>query len=176
MDTTLISAAKLMDLLQGFKSLENVETCSGAELLKIGEHNVAEYKYLKNIEPDKIMHIKGLGIRLLAKIQPLIIEKYGIVNIETTRQFLVNFFREVETRTNVFETLGTKITDELKPTDDQIQIINCLVKILPDLMVEALVYLIGNSILFPEANSTEIIQALADIAKEAGNANNPGNN
>ena len=176
MDTTLISAAKLMDLLQGFKSLENVETCSGAELLKIGEHNVAEYECLKNECPDKIMHIKGLGIRLLSKIQPLVKEKYGIVNIETTRQFLVNFFREVETRTNIFETLGTKITAELKPTGDQIQIINCLVKIFPDLMVDVLLYLIGNSILFSEANSTEIIQALSEIAKEAGNANDSGNN
>lgn len=176
MDATLANAEKLLDLLKDFKYPGDVDACTGAQIMEIGERNNAEYERLKNEEPEKIPRINGLLIRLFSKIQPLIIEKYGAVNIETTREFLTRFFREVEDKTNVWQRLGRKLTGEIDLDDEQVQIINELIKRLPYLMIEELIKLIGNSFLFPEENSPEIVNTLVEMAKEADNADHSGNN
>ena len=176
MDATLANAEKLLDLLKGFKYPEDVDACTGAQIMEIGEHNNTEYERLELEEPEKISRINGLLIRLFSKIQPLIIEKYGVVNSETTREFLTQFFREVEDKTNVWQRLGSKLTDEIDLEDEQIQLITELIKILPYLMIEELIKLVGNSFLFPEENSSEIVNTLVEIAKEADNADHSGNN
>ena len=155
----------LVKLLDGFQHPQNVKLCSPAQLVAIGEHNLAEYERLASGNPERIERIKALTSRVLAKIQPAVLEQHGKVNEATLRQQLLQSFKREETEAWI------KITqdglNELGLDPGQIQTIGLWLKTLPERHVDAIMEIIGTSYLLPEENAPQIIDVLTEMAREA---------
>ena len=167
---------KLGNSLRGFKQPGDIDSCSPAQLMAIGEHNLAEYERLASENPDTLLHINGLITRVMAKIQPAVIEKYGAITGDTMRQYLTQAFKEKETETKAWLELAEKAIGDLALNGEQTQAVNLVLQMLPYLMIEKFMQIIGKSYLIPEEYSSQIVNALVEMAKEAGDADSAGNN
>ena len=167
---------KLGNSLQGFKQPGDITSCSPARLMVIGEHNLTEYERLANETPETLAHINGLITRVMAKIQPAVIEKYGAITGDTMRQYLTQAFKVKEEETKAWLELAEKAISELDLNDEQTQAVIPVLRTLPYLMIEKFMQIIGKSYLIPEEYSSQIVNALVEMAKEAGDADSTGNN
>jgi hypothetical protein len=177
MDNTLAITEKLLDLLKGFKPHGDIEFCTTAQLMEIGERDIAEYERLENQGSETLSHINGLLTRLVSKLQPLIVKEFGVFTTDTIREFLVQFFKDVEEKTHVWQKFIDEFSDiNLDLTEEQSQAMHMYLQVLPYLIIGELVNLIGNSYLLLEENSPQIINTLAEMAKEGGCADSSRNN
>jgi hypothetical protein len=160
---------KLREILEGvdFRCSDPVE--SSDQLLKLGEHVLAQYEALGEERQQRAFDL--FGIILAEILQPQALARYGDTSFNSVRQVLVEEFPQLESSPEweKYIKLAKQAIANLGLTGFQAEQLNRLFDLMPYIVVEFIADLASRFDLLPRENAAILSLVLRDMCQEEAN-------
>jgi hypothetical protein len=147
---------------------------SPEQLMAIGKHNLRELQKIEDMDPERQERIQSLHFNILTSVfQEEAVRQYGKTDTNSVKRTLEDWSSLPENRQYVDRVIGMvkQCVARFDLTKEQEAIVTHILDELPNMIMNTLVEIADHRRLLPRAEAQSIAMTLADMMREAGNAN-----
>ncbi len=157
---------KFLEIIEGVDFRYGIAVDSPDQLIKLGEHRLAQYEALGEKRQQRAYDL--VGIILAEALQPRALARYGDASFNSVRRVLAEEFAQLgdDTKGEKYIELAKQAIANLGLTDFQAEQLNKLFDLMPTILVEFIADLASRFDLLPRENAATLALVLRDMFQE----------